>query len=238
MPDSQSPPTLQPALPPRLPDSHSPLNFQPATPSRLPDSHSHAAALHPIVRVYGFPYGSPAVAPCATTAIGDVPSRGNLGRRDNTRINEIPHETRRFRGPTDKDCGLFKEDTSVLGHWPQSRLGQSKDAAYKRPKIKFIRIARSPFSLQPFLRAQVRALQKHYYRENTEESEKHSTQTACLFTPQTKHPPNLPSRRTRRAGGTSGEGTTREFIQSHMRRGAFGTQWINTSPFLFHIGRL
>ena len=33
-------------------------------------------------------------------------------------------------------CGLFKEDTSVLGHWPQSPLGQSKDAAYKRPKYK------------------------------------------------------------------------------------------------------
>jgi hypothetical protein len=31
------------------------------------------------------------------------PSRGNLGRRDNTRINAIPHETRRFRGPSDKD---------------------------------------------------------------------------------------------------------------------------------------
>jgi hypothetical protein len=27
------------------------------------------------------------------------------------------------------DFGLFNEDTSVLGHWSQSRLGQSKDAA-------------------------------------------------------------------------------------------------------------
>jgi hypothetical protein len=98
-------------------------------PLQLPASYLFAAALHSIVRGSGFPYGSPAVVPCATTAIGDSPSRGNLGRRDNTRINAIPHETRLFRGPTDKDCGLFNEDTSVLGHWSQSRLGQSKDAA-------------------------------------------------------------------------------------------------------------
>ena len=33
------------------------------------------------------------------------------------------------------DCGLFKEDTSVLGHWPHSRLDQSKDAAQKSRNI-------------------------------------------------------------------------------------------------------
>jgi hypothetical protein len=49
-------------------------------------------------------------------------------------------------------------------------------------KHKFIRTARSPFSLRPFLCAHVSAMQERYYRENTEESEKHSTQTACFFT--------------------------------------------------------
>ena len=90
------------------------------------------------MRVSGFPYGPPAVLLRAASAIGDSPSQGNLGRRDYTRINAIPHgsydETRLSRGPTDKDCGLFKEDTSVLGHWPHSRLDQSKDAAQKKPK--------------------------------------------------------------------------------------------------------
>ena len=204
--DSYSPPTSLPALPSRLPDSHSPPTFQPATPPRLPDSHSHAAALHSIVRVYGFPYWSPAVVPCATTAIGDSPSKGNLGRRDNTRINAIPHETRRFRGPTDKDCGLFKEDTSVLGHWPQSRLGQSKRRCLQKAENKESRQRATRaqslsaqrarrFPLRPFLRAQVSALQERYNRENTEESEKHSTQTACLFShlKQNTHPTSLPA---------------------------------------------
>jgi hypothetical protein len=57
--------------------------------------------------VYGFPYGSPAVVPCVATAIGESPSRGNLGRRDNTKTNAIQHETRLFRGPTDKDKPIF-----------------------------------------------------------------------------------------------------------------------------------
>ena len=133
----------------------------------------------------------------ATTAIGDSPSRGNLGRRDNTSINAIPHETRNFRGPTDKDCGLFKEDTSVLGHWPQSRLGQSKRRCLQKAENKESRQRATRaqslsaqrarrYSLRPFLRAQVSALQERYNRENSEESEKHSTQTACLFTPQTQ----------------------------------------------------
>ena len=92
------------------------------------------------------------------------------------------------------DCGLFNEDTSVLGHWSQSRLGQSKDAALKRPKIKRAGNAqrkdkvhpRSALAVFPYgssLRAQVSAPQGRYRRENTEKSEKHSTQTACLFTP-------------------------------------------------------
>jgi hypothetical protein len=38
------------------------------------------------------------------------------------------------------------------------------------------------FLLRPFLRAQVSALQERHYRENTDESKKHSTQTACIFT--------------------------------------------------------
>jgi hypothetical protein len=84
------------------------------------------------------------------------------------------------------ECGLFNEDTCVLGHWSQSRLGQSKDAALKRPKIKIAgnaqrkdkvhpRSALAVFPYGPSLRAQVSAPQGRYHRENTEKSEKHST---------------------------------------------------------------
>ena len=127
-----------------------------------------------------------------------------------------------------------------MGHWPQSRLGQSKRRCLQKAENKESRQRATRaqslsaqrarrFPLRPFLRAQVSALQERYNKENTEESEKHSTQTACLFTPQTKHPPSLPSRRTRQAEATSGGGTTRELMQSHMRRGAFGAQRIKTS---------
>jgi hypothetical protein len=104
------------------------------------------------------------------------------------------------------DCGLFKEDTSVLGHWPQSRLGQSKRRCLQKAENKESRQRATRaqslsaqrarrFPLRPFLRAQVSALQELYNRENTEESEKHSTQTACLFShlKQNTHPTSLPA---------------------------------------------
>jgi hypothetical protein len=66
-----------------------------------------------------------------------------------------------------------------LGHWSQSRLGQSKDAALKRPKLKRAgnaqrkdkvhpRSALAVFPYGPSLRAQVSAPQGRYRRENTE----------------------------------------------------------------------
>jgi hypothetical protein len=47
--------------------------------------------------------------------------------------------------------------------------------------MKFIHTARSSFSLRPSLCAQVSEPQERYYRENTEESDKHSSKRRAFF---------------------------------------------------------
>jgi hypothetical protein len=103
------------------------------------------------------------------------------------------------------NCGLFNEDTSVLGHWPQSRLGQSKVAAYKRPKIKRAGNAQRMHEIHPhsalvfFLMALLtrageqtaRSLLQRKYRKIR--GTQHANSVPFLTTKQNTHQTSLPA---------------------------------------------
>jgi hypothetical protein len=238
---SQQPPSGRPC---RRPDPAASQQFPSGQPCRRPDP--AASQLPPrnssTLHCEGFRF--PLWVTCSTSVCRHrdwgLANQGCLGRRDNTRINAIPHETRYFRGPTDKDCGLFKEDTSVLGHWPQSRLDQSKDAAYKRPKkIKRAGNAQRKRKVHP-LRALAVSLTALLARAG-ERTARALLQRKCRRARETQHADGVPFHTTNKTPtqppfpphsptkAASGGGTTRELMQSHMRRGTFGAQRIKTA---------